>query len=217
MAKYIDVERYCREICQYVGRAKNGCDISKCPIWNAPAEDVLPVRDTQEQAEVPKIYYECNRKRCEVCNPACRQTTDVRFAKNFDKVLLREGNVFVELTKDDAESFREQRTYRNMYRLMEVLDYADIARIIMTSKETEKAIRTVALEDEIRILAGNNFVIDLRPLAQRLADIDTEMTDYNTWLDHVWRRLREGVSPEDVVKDLQYLLDKSIEKITEDM
>lgn len=215
MAKYIDVERYCREICR-CARLENGCDKGKCPIWNAPAEDVLPVRDTQEQAEVPKIYYECNRKRCEVCNPACRQTTDVRFAKNFDKVLLREGNVFVELTKDDAESFREQRTYRNMYRLMEVMDYADIARIIMTSKETEKAIRTVALEDEIRILTGNNFVIDLRPLAQRLADIDTEMTDYNTWLDHVWRRLREGVSPEDVVKDLQYLLDKSIEKITEE-
>lgn len=171
---------------------------------------------TEEKAEVTKIYFECNRKKCKLCDPQCRQTTDVRFAKNFDKVLLREGNVFVELTKDEAESFREQRTYRNMYRLMEVLDYADIARIIMTSKETEKAIRTVALEDEIRIIAGNNFVIDLRPLAQRLADIDTEMTDYNTWLDHVWRRLREGVSPEDVVKDLQYLLDKSIEKITEE-
>lgn len=171
---------------------------------------------TEEKAEVTKIYYECNRKRCEVCNPACRQTTDVQFAKNFDKVLLREGNVFVELTKDDAESFREQRTYRNMYRLMEVLDHADIARIIMTSKETEKAIRTVALEDEIRIIAGNNFVIDLRPLAERLADIDAEKTDYNTWLNYVWRRLREGITPEEVVKDLQYLLDKSIEKITEE-
>jgi hypothetical protein len=138
----------------------------------------------------------------------------VRFAKNFDKVLMREGNVFVELIKDDAESLRKQRTYRNMYRLRKVMDYADIAKIIMTSKETEKSIRTGELENEIRILAGNNFVIDLLPLVQRLAE--TQKTDYNTWLDHVWRRLLEGVSPEDVVKDLQYLLGKSIEKITEE-
>jgi hypothetical protein len=120
----------------------------------------------------------------------------------------------VELTKDDAESFREQRTYRNMYWLREVMDYAGIAKIIMTSKKTEKSIRTGELENEIRILAGNNFVIDLLPLVQRLAE--TQKTDYNTWLDHVWRRLLEGVSTEDVVKDLQYLLDKSIEKITEE-
>lgn len=42
MAKYIDVERYCREICRCAG-PENGCDKDKCPIWNAPAEDVLPV------------------------------------------------------------------------------------------------------------------------------------------------------------------------------
>lgn len=42
MAKYIDVERYCREVCRCAG-LENGCDKSKCPIWNAPAEDVIPV------------------------------------------------------------------------------------------------------------------------------------------------------------------------------
>lgn len=42
MAKYIDVERFCREICRCAG-LENGCDKSKCPIWNAPAEDVVPV------------------------------------------------------------------------------------------------------------------------------------------------------------------------------
>ena len=42
MAKYIEVERYCREICR-CAESENGCDKDKCPIWNAPAEDVLPV------------------------------------------------------------------------------------------------------------------------------------------------------------------------------
>lgn len=169
----------------------------------------------EETIEMPEVYFECDRKQCEVCNPRCHMTTQIRHAKNFESITHREKCMIVELTKDDAESFREQRTYRNMYRLRKVMDYADIAKIIMTSKETEKSIRTGELENEIRILAGNNFVIDLLPLVQRLAE--TQKTDYNTWLDHVWRRLREGVSPEDVVKDLQYLLDKSIEKITEDM
>lgn len=168
----------------------------------------------EETIEMPEVYFECDRKQCEVCNPRCHMTTQIRHAKNFESITHREKCMIVELTKDDAESFREQRTYRNMYRLRKVMDYADIAKIIMTSKETEKSIRTGELENEIRILAGNNFVIDLLPLVQRLAE--TQKTDYNTWLDHVWRRLLEGVSTEDVVKDLQYLLDKSIEKNTEE-
>lgn len=168
----------------------------------------------EETIEMPEVYFECDRKQCEVCNPRCHMTTQIRHAKNFESITHREKCMIVELTKDDAESFREQRTYRNMYRLREVMDYAGIAKTIMTSKETEKSIRTGELENEIRILAGNNFVIDLLPLVQRLAE--TQKTDYNTWLDHVWRRLLEGVSTEDVVKDLQYLLDKSIEKITEE-
>ena len=44
MPRYIDVERFCREICRCAG-LENGCDKSKCPIWNAPAEDVVPARD----------------------------------------------------------------------------------------------------------------------------------------------------------------------------
>lgn len=42
MPRYIDVERFCREVCRCAG-PENGCDKDKCPIWNAPAEDVLPV------------------------------------------------------------------------------------------------------------------------------------------------------------------------------
>jgi hypothetical protein len=34
MAKYIDVERYCREICRCAG-LENGCDKSKCPFCGA--------------------------------------------------------------------------------------------------------------------------------------------------------------------------------------
>lgn len=170
----------------------------------------------EETIEMPEVYFECDRKQCEVCNPRCHMTTQIGHAKNFDSITHREKRIIVEVTKDDMEAFREQRTFHNMFRLMDLLKSADIVRMIMTSREAETAVRTVALEDEIRILAGNDFVINLRPLAERLADIDAEKTDYNTWLDHVWRRLREGVSPEDVVKDLQYLLDKSIEKITEE-
>ena len=44
MPRYIDVERFCREICRCAG-LENGCDKSKCPIWNAPAEDVVPARE----------------------------------------------------------------------------------------------------------------------------------------------------------------------------
>lgn len=168
-----------------------------------------------EELEAPEIYFECNRKKCALCDPQCRKTTDVRFAKNFAETMQRGRKVYTELTKDDTKNFREQRTYRNMFRLMEVLDYADIVRIIMTSKEVDKAIRTVDLEDEIRILAGNDFVIGLRPLAERLAEIDDRKMDYNDWLDHVWRRLRDGDGPEDVVKDLQYILDRAIEKVME--
>lgn len=170
----------------------------------------------EETVEMPEVYFECDRKQCKVCNPRCHMTTQIRHAKNFDSITHREKHIIMELTKDDMEAFREQRTFHNMFRLMDLLKSEDIVHMIMTSKAAETAVRTVALEDEIRILAGNDFVIDLRPLAERLADIDAEKTDYNTWLDHVWRRLREGVSPENVVKDLQYLLDKSIEKITEE-
>lgn len=171
----------------------------------------------EETIEMPNVYFECDRKQCEVCNPRCHMTTQIRHAKNFDSITYRDKCIIMELTKDDMEAFREQRTFHNMFRLMDLLKSEDIVHMIMTSKAAETAVRTVALEDEIRILAGNDFVIDLRPLAERLADIDAEKTDYNTWLDHVWRRLREGITPEAVVKDLQYLLDKSIEKIKEDM
>ena len=171
----------------------------------------------EETIEMPEVYFECDRKQCEVCNPRCHMTTQIRHAKNFDSITHREKHIIMELTKDDMEAFREQRTFHNMFRLMDLLKSEDIVDMIMTSKAAETAVRTVALEDEIRILAGNDFVINLRPLAERLADIDAEKTDYNTWLDYVRRRLLEGITPEAVVKDLQYRLDKSIEKITEDM
>ena len=53
MAKYIDVERYCREICRCAG-PENGCDKSKCPIWNAP--DVKVPRWTPVTPETMPPY-----------------------------------------------------------------------------------------------------------------------------------------------------------------
>lgn len=174
----------------------------------------------EETIEMPEVYFECDRKQCEVCNPRCHMTTQIGHAKNFESITHREKRMIMEVTKDDMEAFREQRTVHNMFRLMDLLKSENIVHMIMTSKAAETAVRTEArteaLENEIRILAGNDFVIDLRPLAERLSEIDAEKTDYNTWLDYVRRRLLEGITPEEVVKDLQYILDKSIEKITEE-
>lgn len=66
MAKYIDVERYCQEICRCAG-PENGCDKDKCPIWNAPAEDVVPV-----------VHGEWNETKYPFCNvcPRCRMVID---------------------------------------------------------------------------------------------------------------------------------------------
>lgn len=43
MGKYIDREKYCEEICSC---DKNACNKGKCPIWNAPAENVAPVEES---------------------------------------------------------------------------------------------------------------------------------------------------------------------------
>lgn len=40
MKKYIDVQDYCENICRC---AKDKCDKNKCPIWTAPAADVVEV------------------------------------------------------------------------------------------------------------------------------------------------------------------------------
>ena len=78
MPRYIDVERFCREICRCAG-LENGCDKSKCPIWNAPAEDVVPavhgewIPYTKEFREIGSYgkYYSYViplNYRCSVCN-----------------------------------------------------------------------------------------------------------------------------------------------------
>ena len=78
MPKYINVERYCRAICRCAG-PENGCDKDKCPIWNAPAEDVLPVvhgewipyaKEFRETGSYGKCYSYVIplNYRCSVCN-----------------------------------------------------------------------------------------------------------------------------------------------------
>lgn len=66
MPRYIDVERFCREVCRCAG-LENGCDKDKCPIWNAPAEDVVPV-----------VHGEWNETKYPFCNvcPRCRMVID---------------------------------------------------------------------------------------------------------------------------------------------
>ena len=44
MKKYIDVQDYCENICRC---AKDKCDKNKCPIWTAPAADVVEVKHGQ--------------------------------------------------------------------------------------------------------------------------------------------------------------------------
>ncbi len=66
MPRYIDVERFCREVCRCAG-LENGCDKDKCPIWNAPAEDVVPV-----------VHGEWNETKYPFCNvcPRCGMVID---------------------------------------------------------------------------------------------------------------------------------------------
>ena len=66
MPRYIDVERFCREVCRCAG-LENGCDKDKCPIWNAPAEDMVPV-----------VHGEWNETKYPFCNvcPRCRMVID---------------------------------------------------------------------------------------------------------------------------------------------
>lgn len=76
MAKYIDVERYCREICRCAG-LENGCGKEKCPIWNAPAEDVVPVVHGEWKATVLQISLALIRTgspHCSICGKSapCR-------------------------------------------------------------------------------------------------------------------------------------------------
>ena len=76
MAKYIEVERFCREICRCAG-LENGCDKDKCPIWNAPAEDVVPVVHGEWKVTALKIspaLIRTGRPHCSICGKSspCR-------------------------------------------------------------------------------------------------------------------------------------------------
>lgn len=77
MAKYIDVERYCREICRCAG-PENGCDKGKCPIWNAPAEDVLPVVHGEWKATIlenSNAVIRTGSPHCSVCGKSAPRRT----------------------------------------------------------------------------------------------------------------------------------------------
>lgn len=78
MAKYIDVERFCREICRCAG-LENGCDKDKCPIWTAPAEDVVPVVHGEWKVTALKISPALIRTGSPHCS-VCGKTSPCRTA-----------------------------------------------------------------------------------------------------------------------------------------
>ena len=54
MPKYIDVENFCKTVCNCNGEA---CDKNKCPIWNATTADLLEAgakRIAELEAQVPR-------------------------------------------------------------------------------------------------------------------------------------------------------------------
>ena len=62
MDRYIDVENYCENICRC---AKDKCDKDKCPIWTAPAADVVEVKhgkiiETIENGKYKRVFSCCN-------------------------------------------------------------------------------------------------------------------------------------------------------------
>ena len=69
----------------------------------------LEKNSTDPDADVPQedktnvgILYICDRRACEICDPNCRMTKDIRHAKNFELM----GNRFVE--KDDSRTTRHE-------------------------------------------------------------------------------------------------------------
>lgn len=43
--------------------------------------------------QLPRIFYECDRRACSTCHSECSQTSDIRHAKNF---VVREDGTFFE-------------------------------------------------------------------------------------------------------------------------
>lgn len=56
--EYIDREYYCNNICRCPGTE---CDKTKCPIWIAPAADVVPVVHGEWE------YYTHTMMACSIC------------------------------------------------------------------------------------------------------------------------------------------------------
>lgn len=73
MAKYIDVDNYCKNICRC---AKEHCDKNKCPILTAPAADVVEV------------------VRCEECKHLDTQTAHCDHILGTNLPIGRKGNDF---------------------------------------------------------------------------------------------------------------------------
>ena len=84
--KYIDREYYCNNICRCPGTE---CDKSKCPLWTAPAADVVPVvhgewvYETDEDA-IWRTKAICSACKCVVANNT--HLTHEYGVENFEKM-----------------------------------------------------------------------------------------------------------------------------------
>lgn len=110
MPRYIDVERFCREICRCAG-LENGCDKSKCPIWNAPAEDVVPVVHGAWKVTVLKIspaLIRTGSPHCSVCGKSspCRTAFCPNCFAKMDGEVIQSMKRAGDSAKNIAESLK---------------------------------------------------------------------------------------------------------------
>lgn len=58
-----------------------------------------------------KIFYECNKEKCIVCQcniTGCHLTSNIEYAKNFEKCVLESGEVYYEEIKEEEENELEE-------------------------------------------------------------------------------------------------------------
>ena len=63
MAEYIDREEYCEKHCRC---SNEYCDRQSCPIWKAPAADVVPVVHGK-WVHIPQTLNTLSQLRCSFC------------------------------------------------------------------------------------------------------------------------------------------------------
>lgn len=71
-------------------------DLTFSTLLSVLTGEALPVKTQSED-----IRYICDRRACEVCDPDCRATKDIRHAKNFELM----GRIMVEVERGTPQAY----------------------------------------------------------------------------------------------------------------